>query len=172
MPVPPAVGNRFLLEISRENYVPVEVKWERHFPSDQPPSSFPIIMEKAVSVGGMVVDQNDKPVEGAMVSVNVQKKSGDPLVPWGPYTTTDALGHWSLNVAPEQCDVIRIAVTHPTALTDDGLLPYYPVPVPQLRDKSAVIRIFREGRRFMVWCAGPMAVRGRHGSAWVLLPLD
>src|SRR5262249_44146171 len=107
-------------------------------------------MERAVTVGGRVLDQDRRPVAGATVVIHVRKRYADseqkPDVFFVP-TRTDADGRWSFANVPEHPDAVAVGAYHHLYLTertyfrmDDSLA------VSALRDRSAVLSL-RTGTR-------------------------
>ena len=104
-------------------------------------------MEKATTVSGRVVDQDDKPVAGATVVVDVAK--GYPKSrQWVDFkfekTQTDAAGRWSFSGVPDRPDSVALAAYHYSYLSEHN---YYRTedfkPLTALRDGSAIVRLRR-----------------------------
>jgi RNA polymerase sigma factor (sigma-70 family) len=149
--IPDLGGSWYLnVRVSREGLVPLVISWSRTSHSPAPPERFRFRMERAVTVGGRVLDQDRRPVAGATVVIHVRKRYADseqkPAVFFVP-TRTDADDRWSFANVPEQPDAVAVGAYHHLYLTertyfrmDDSLARS------ALRDRSAVLRL-REGTR-------------------------
>jgi beta-lactamase regulating signal transducer with metallopeptidase domain len=103
------------------------------------PEEFTLTMQPGTVIGGIVVDEEGKPISGAQVDVESSLggflASGDDL-------KTDALGRWKLdNMPPGDRAEVRVIASHPDfisihSLFDIGL--ERPFPIKQLRAESAV----------------------------------
>jgi RNA polymerase sigma factor (sigma-70 family) len=72
--IPDLAGSWYLnVRASRAGLVPLIISWSRTPRSPAPPARFRFQMEKAMTVGGRVLDQNRQPVVGATVVVRVRK---------------------------------------------------------------------------------------------------
>jgi|GEM_PF-3157514 len=111
-----------------------------------PPAEFTFQMIPAVEIGGVFVDENDRPIEGVTVDI---RPSGGDIAPGrirfdsSETTTTDGSGNWSLNNIPPG-DKVRVSlkITHPDFLSDEkwgDMQASQLVGFQALRDKSAKI---------------------------------
>jgi RNA polymerase sigma factor (sigma-70 family) len=157
--IPDLDGSYYLnVRASRAGFVPLVISWSRTPRSPAPPASFHFRMEKAVTVGGRVVDQDQLSVAGATVVIRLSKRYPDsqqrPDVSFVS-TKTDNDGRWSFSNVPEQSDVIGVGAYHHLYLTERS---YFGVddfqPVSALRDRSAVLRL-RKGTRIEGTVLGP-----------------
>jgi RNA polymerase sigma factor (sigma-70 family) len=148
----PDLGGSWYLNVraSRAGLVPLVISWSRTPKSPAPPEQFRFRMEKAVSVGGRVLDQDRRPVAGATVVIHVRKRYADseqkPDVFFVP-TRTDADGRWSFCSVPEQPDAVSVGAYHHLYLTETDWFridDFQPLSV--LRDQSAILRL-RRGTR-------------------------
>ena len=149
----------FNVTASRAGFVPLVISWSQNPRSPEPPDPFRFQMEKAVTIGGRVLDQDQRPVAGATVVIK-GAKSGyadseqKPDVFFVP-TKTDADGRWSFSNTPEQSDAVAIGCYHHLYLSDQ---PFFQMddfqPVSALRDRSAVLRL-RSGTRIDGTVVGP-----------------
>ena len=149
---PPGITSVVQLTAESPGYVPIRHTWIRTLPSDPAPDHFLLHLEKAITVGGRVLDTDNNPLPNATVLV-VAQKSYDPdtVVADLPLATTDANGRWSLTAAPDNCP-IAVGASHPQCLT--GLGNIYPEPIdrhpnmdptllPQLRNHTHILRLRR-----------------------------
>jgi RNA polymerase sigma factor (sigma-70 family) len=130
------------------------IQWHHDSNSPVPPGHLLFQMEKATTVGGRVVDQDQKPIAGATVVVEVWKDYPKSQQ-WGQQRAffndnsaeTDASGHWSLSGAPAKPDSIKLAAYHELCLPER---PFYDMkdfkPLSALRDGSVTLRLKRGTR--------------------------
>ena len=158
----------FYISASREGFVPQANRWVYDSSSHTPPDRLLFQMEKATTISGRVLDQDQKPIAGATVVVDVSK--GYPRSrQWVDFkyesTKTDTDGRWSFSSVPKKPDSIELAAYHHLYLQKR---PYYYLtefkPLSALRDGTATLRLARgttiEGR--VVARAGK-PVRARRG---------
>jgi RNA polymerase sigma factor (sigma-70 family) len=149
--LPDLDGSYYLkVRASRAGFVPLVISWSRTPRSPAPPARFRFQMEKAVTVGGRVLDQDQRPVDGATVVVSVRKQYADSEQKPDLFlvsTKTDADGRWSFSNVPEHPDAVGVGTYHHLYLTE---LDWFRVddfqPLSALRDQSAVLRL-RRGTR-------------------------
>ena len=116
------------------------------------PKEYVFTMEKGIEVGGIVVDENSQPIQGATVNCGYDAPDrNNHLYPAGE-ATTDADGKWSVNMAPASIQRFRLDVTHPDYVRSE-LTGTYP-PYSQMRDKTAVVML-RKGVSLTGTVRGP-----------------
>ena len=151
MALPDLDGSYYLnVRASRAGFVPLVISWSRTPRSPAPPASFQFRMERAVTVGGRVLDQDHRPVAGATVVIRAGKHYPDseqrPDVSFVS-TETDNDGRWSFSNVPEQSDAIGVGAYHHLHLTEQSFFRVDDFqPLSALRDRSAVLRL-RKGVR-------------------------
>jgi len=157
--IPDLTGSYYFnVRATRAGLVPLVISWSRTSRSPAPPDRFRFRMEKAATIGGRVLDQDQRPVTGATVVIGVRKHYPDSdqqpdlaLVP----AQTDADGRWSFSSVPEQPDAVGVGAYHHLHLTER---PFFRVddyqPLSALRDRSAVLRLQR-GTRIVGTVLGP-----------------
>ncbi|MGL4943298.1 MAG: carboxypeptidase regulatory-like domain-containing protein [Thermoguttaceae bacterium] len=113
----PEAVNRFFVNVETPGYAPYEAAWE-NTSNDPIPNEFTITLDKALVIGGRVVDADGKPVVGAKV---------ESLFPWnhrmrvqrdgvcGCETTTNENGEWRYASFPVDVQNRKgsFTVTHP-----------------------------------------------------------
>jgi uncharacterized GH25 family protein/thiol-disulfide isomerase/thioredoxin len=131
---------------SRHAYVEQFIHWENQPPNERKlvPEELTIRLQAGTVIGGIVVDENDKPIPNAVVEVH--SRPGRSLAS-GKDLKTDAAGRWKLeNVPPGDDFEIRAIATHPNFVS---LHSYYdlglqkPLSMKQLRAQSAKIVLQR-----------------------------
>jgi peroxiredoxin/uncharacterized GH25 family protein len=114
----------------KDAYVPLFAHWEDRMSADQRviPDEFTFSMQKGMAIGGVVKDENGKPVAGAKVEVmyahdvrdQLNRLSNDIWLAEGDdAATTDAEGRWSLNDVPPGDETrIQVKLSHPDYVSD------------------------------------------------------
>jgi RNA polymerase sigma factor (sigma-70 family) len=149
--IPDLAGSWYLnVKASRAGLVPLVISWSRSSQSPAPPERFRFRMEKAVTIGGRVLDQDQKLIAGATVVISVRKHYPDSDQKANVFfvsTKTDADGRWSFSNVPGQLDSVAVGAYHPLYLTERT---YFrmdeSLSLSALRDRSTVLRL-REGTR-------------------------
>src|SRR5262249_1631547 len=107
-------------------------------------------LEKATTVSGRVLDQDQQPVADAIVVITASKrypKSEQRVNVVHESTKTDATGRWSFSNVPAQPGAVSLATYHHLYLTERD---YYDMedfkPLSALRDGTAVLRLERGTR--------------------------
>lgn len=159
VPDPPRL---FRIWTQQDGYVPLFAQWwpEEQPDGDQIPEEFTFTLPSGTKIGGTIVDDAGKPVEGATVEVQlvVDYANGDPTMRQRPVPSiwlaespgpgenpcsTDAQGRWSLNNVPAGDEVtVRVKLTHPNYINDTdwgGLQAAQAISMASLRDQSARI---------------------------------
>lgn len=139
----PESPRELFISAVRDGYVSQLVHWERKdMQSGHPlPKSLNFVLRKGTTLGGIVVDENDKPVSDATVKVVCRRNGyGMPghltpadshILSYGQGMTslfggtackTDADGRWTLNNVPEgKCYPIEIIIDHDDFISNDEL---------------------------------------------------
>lgn len=109
-----------------ERYAPMRAFWSnaKNKPEDALPAEFTFEMTEAMTVGGVVVDEDNQPVEGATVLFS----GGDDVNPARRAKvsfsqeryTTDEMGHWRCKLAPVTLSSATINVSHSDYAIDHG----------------------------------------------------
>jgi RNA polymerase sigma factor (sigma-70 family) len=144
---PPADVRYLYISASRPGFVSQVIRWDYNANSPSVPDHFLIQMERATTVSGRVLDQDQKPVAGATVVITVKKgypKSRQWVdVNWEK-TRTDADGRWSFSGVPEKPDSIELATYHYRYLSEHDCFYLEDFkPLSALRDGSATLRLRR-----------------------------
>jgi uncharacterized GH25 family protein len=111
----PVTPGNFNLYIEQPGYAPYWAEWNRNEQADEIPESFTIRLGQAWTVGGVVVDEQGKPIAGATVdpSVKFDAPPGSMSLGVGTELKTDVDGKWSYNCIPASMNGVNIAVDHP-----------------------------------------------------------
>lgn len=107
---------RFNLSIKKSGYAPYWAGWSSIEHPEDIPEKFTAMLDKGWTVGGVIVDEAGKPIEGAKVSpsVNFKKRPGDTSqLGVGTNITTDANGRWQFDYVPASKAEVYLSVDHP-----------------------------------------------------------
>ena len=111
------------IEIFRDSYVPKYVSWSESQQDriDEIPGEYTVKIDRAVTIGGTVMDEQEMPVPGVRVVFSVSgasvgaSRARERLTLMGNYHTevTDARGRWSCNHVPARFGMIDYKPVHP-----------------------------------------------------------
>lgn len=131
------------LNIKAEGYVPIYASWSNRDNAREPdpiPESFTFPLEKGTSIGGVVKNDQDEPVEGVEVHLLLARQEGRIRYSLrDSFSTTDAQGKWRSDIVPEKMDELWMNLKHPDYVTTDV---WNTIPVPPmktLRDFTSVM---------------------------------
>ena len=122
LPKPP---KRFVASIKQPGFGPYWAAWDSSSHPQPVPAKFTAELDAAWTVGGVVVDEDGAPVEGATVYVSIEykKRPGDSHqlgVGGGP--KTDADGRWSVPFVPVSKWDAYVSINHPDFKPNRGQL--------------------------------------------------
>jgi hypothetical protein len=112
----PANPNRFEVLIETPGYAPYWARWNSEEYPEPVPSSFTAELGAAWSVGGVVVDGDGKPVEGARIAPRIHYKHRPDDFRgsyFGSHVTTDAAARWQFDSVPASQDDVVVTIDHP-----------------------------------------------------------
>ena len=109
------------IEIFRDGYVPKFVSWSEYQQDrmEEIPAEYTVKVDPAVTIGGMVADEEGHTVAEARIVYTVsgptQSTSRERLTMMGNYHTevTDGNGRWSCSHVPARFGMISFRVAHP-----------------------------------------------------------
>jgi RNA polymerase sigma factor (sigma-70 family) len=117
---------------NKKAFVGLFANWEQNELASEAnwPTEYVFRMERAVTAGGRVVDEQGKPVAGAKVEVRMGKDlkpaHSDGRTKYDTWladrsNTTDAEGRWRIDNVPNHAQVeLRLVVSHPDYVSDTG----------------------------------------------------
>jgi hypothetical protein len=100
---------------------PYAARWSAEANSQPPPEQFTADLESGWSIGGVVIDGDGKPVEGAEVSPRIEFKMGGDIqrqLRASHPIHTDGMGKWRCDWAPASMQTILCAIYHPSFVTN------------------------------------------------------
>jgi uncharacterized GH25 family protein len=118
---------------SKRSFVSMFTHWEQDelATGKYIPDEYTIWLERGVTAGGRIVDENDRPIAGAKVQVRTegaaaparggsQTRFNTWLATGGDAALTDAEGRWRIANVPNNPRVeLRLLVTHPDYVSDE-----------------------------------------------------
>jgi protocatechuate 3,4-dioxygenase beta subunit len=113
LPRPP---QRLDVDITTPGYGPYWASWSSESHQQPIPPQFTAELEAGWSVGGILVDPEGKPVEGARVApwIEFKKRPGDlHQLGVGTIIKTDAAGKWRFDSVPASMGEVQVAIDHP-----------------------------------------------------------
>ncbi len=127
----------FSIRASKPGFVPMRAAWPLNTPI---PGSYTLALEPGTSIGGIIQDEDGKPIEGATVYLLVSSggELKDVAIRDQPYKT-DAAGRWRCDIMPAKLDDILIRLAHPDYVSDDMYGRTPKPPLAQLRDMTGVM---------------------------------
>jgi len=123
----------------KKGFVPVGATWRLAEARTAIPAEYPLTMEPATSIGGIIQDEDGNPIKD--VKVNLMIPGGDQIewVDIWHQEKTDANGHWQCDFVPSKLDRLPISLAHPDYISDEM---FRLVPSPQiekLRNMTAIM---------------------------------
>jgi uncharacterized GH25 family protein len=123
--VPGAGGGRVQLSVKHDGYLAQGASWNE---GEEVPEKFTIPMKKGVPIGGIVHDDEGKPIEGVKIEgamifeTSTQLPGKGKLQPYfnGELATTDKEGRWKIGSAPEDRIELQLKFSHPEYVSDRG----------------------------------------------------
>jgi hypothetical protein len=111
------------VEVFHDAYVPKFVSWSS-YQEDRPeemPEAYTVKLDPAVTIGGLIQDEQNRPVADMRVVFSVSgpsvgaTRARERLTMMGDYhtETTDAEGRWSCNHVPARFGMIDYKLVHP-----------------------------------------------------------
>jgi beta-lactamase regulating signal transducer with metallopeptidase domain/protocatechuate 3,4-dioxygenase beta subunit len=102
--------------IESPGYAPYWAGWNPEFNAQAIPPSLTIELDAAWTVGGIVVDEDGKPIQGVTLrpSIEFKKRPGDESqMAIGDRLTTNAEGRWSFDCVPTSTTEVAVEINHP-----------------------------------------------------------
>jgi beta-lactamase regulating signal transducer with metallopeptidase domain/5-hydroxyisourate hydrolase-like protein (transthyretin family)/peroxiredoxin len=135
---PAARIDRVTLTPNRQGFVPAHVYWDDNRRPIQIPQTKAFALEPGTTIGGVVNDEQGRPIEGATVTITVPATESDLSSNRFPIGVpkTDAKGRWVDSEAPADLSRVSIRVEHPK---------YQPSSGKPSRGLDSVTAVLREG---------------------------
>jgi hypothetical protein len=134
------ISQNLIIRASKAGFVPVSVAWPPGVPRIPIPDSYTLALEPGTSIGGIIQDEDGKPIAGArvelLVSIGGELKSVSIR---DQQYKTDAAGRWRCDTVPAKLDDVSIRLEHPDYVSDDMFGRTPKPPMEKLRDMTGVM---------------------------------
>jgi hypothetical protein len=103
-------------DITTPGYAPYWASWQSNDHPQPIPAKFTAQLDAAWSIGGIIIDENARPVQGAVVHpwIAFKTRPGDQSELYsGDELKTDAAGRWRFDSVPVALQQLRVEVMHP-----------------------------------------------------------
>jgi thiol-disulfide isomerase/thioredoxin len=125
LPKPGSESFSYRITLSKDGYVGQYITWSKaqHDKVEDMPTNFTAKLEKGVSVGGIVKNENGEPVPGARVILSgpppsdIGERVRSVVAPNYHAERTDAEGKWHFDEAPPDCESLTFRVIQPDFVT-------------------------------------------------------
>lgn len=112
------------ITVAYEGYVPTKISFRDKAESLELPLNYTFTMEKGTSIGGIITNEENQPVEGVAVSLLVpsDEQAVQPSIRpdiWDYVVKTDAEGKWRCDIMPSKLDDVWISLAHPDYVDDN-----------------------------------------------------
>ena len=151
--LPDRVAGTLAIGVREAGYVPVELRWSIG-PGRPLPSSYTLRLDPGTTIGGRLVDEQGRPIEGAKVLVWVPREDRRDRLPvvvdlFNAPVTTDAEGRWQYDLVPPDLEKVMLNVEPPGFIPARYFVGGYTggappsVTIERLRDRSAELVLKR-----------------------------
>jgi thiol-disulfide isomerase/thioredoxin/protocatechuate 3,4-dioxygenase beta subunit len=125
LPKPGSENFSYRITLSKDGYVGQIISWSKSQQDkvEDMPANFTAKLEKGVSIGGIVKNENEEPVPGARVILSgpppgdIGERVRSVVAPNYHAERTDAEGHWHFDEAPRDLDSMTFRVMQPEFVT-------------------------------------------------------
>jgi protocatechuate 3,4-dioxygenase beta subunit len=133
---------------SPEGYPPMRKWWKNDAGNDLIPAEFTFTFVQGRTIGGVVRDEQGKPIEGVLVHLSITmmnaEKSGLCLALWDHPLQTDSEGRWRLDHIPQPVESMAIRLEH-SDYVNVGYLQSLPVTEQQKIEDRTSIMVMKKG---------------------------
>jgi RNA polymerase sigma factor (sigma-70 family) len=149
--LPEKVPGRFAITARRDGLVPMRVSLRSIAAREtEIPRSYTIAMEPGTSIGGIVRDEEGRPIEGVTVTFydNSPDDSGREAFDFRTITArTDGQGRWRVDLIPAGFDLGRLHFTfsHPEFLSQVDAVNNQPIATPKELRSQGGVSVLRRG---------------------------
>ena len=112
----PAAPERFNVDVTTPGYGPYWAGWSSYEHDGTIPAHFIVELEAGWSVGGIIVDDTGKPVEGVRIRPSIEYKKPPGVTKQfgvGTNLKTDAAGKWRFDSVPVSMNEVYVEIDHP-----------------------------------------------------------
>lgn len=133
------------LKARKDGFVPVSDVWRLQGPAAKPPpEKYTFTMEPGTTIGGVVQDEQGRPIAGATAFVTIlfphQGVVGQSPEILDRPSTTDATGRWQCTIVPAKLPpMVLVRLAHPDYINGPEHVETPPAEMAKLRDGSRVM---------------------------------
>ena len=125
---------------SAEGYPTIAKEWHKAAGKTLMPAEFTFTLERGRTIGGVVRDDQGKPIPGVKVDVSVSSQRYQQFNMFPLYhVRTDAEGRWHLDHVPQSFDGISIRLDHPDYIGEGFSHSVSAAEQKQIEDRTAVM---------------------------------
>ena len=142
--VVPVPNDHFLSLIAYpDGYPPVRKWWRNEAGNDLIPAEFTFTYERGRTIGGVVRDEQGKPIPAAKVSLSISaekyEQRGMCLALWDHAYVTDSEGRWHLDHVPQKIEIMAVRLEHSDYISDIALTMVSDTEKQKIKDGTAVM---------------------------------
>ncbi|NQT14484.1 MAG: carboxypeptidase regulatory-like domain-containing protein, partial [Planctomycetes bacterium] len=144
VPVPDARANTTSAYIVAypDGYPPMRKRWQNDAGNDLIPAEFTFAYERGRTIGGVVRDEEGKPIQGVKVHLSISSEKyeqvGMCLALWDQVFLTDVEGRWDLGHVP-QADSMSVGLGHPDYISVPGPAQISATKQREIEDRTSVM---------------------------------
>ena len=128
------------VEVRKKGFVPVRLAWRQLEAGTGIPNQYTLALERGTSIGGIIHDQQGKPIKAASVYLLVPGGNEvERVAIWDHEEKTDADGRWQCDIVPSKLDDVWIRLAHPDYISDEMYGKTPKPPIEKLRDMTGVM---------------------------------
>jgi hypothetical protein len=128
---------------SSQGLVPTQLTWRPGEGGQAIPRDYTLAMERGTGIGGVIQDEEARPIEGVTVYLLAPQRSGDNSVErvaiWDRKEMTDKDGKWHCDIMPSVLDDVWIRLSHKDYISDETYGKTAKPPMEKLRDMTGVM---------------------------------
>ncbi len=180
--LPAETPGYFNINVRTTGYVPTKVTWRNSESKVIIPEQYIMHLEKGTSIGGIIQNEDGKPISGVRVNLLVPSDGAiERCSIWDYEVFTDGQGKWQCNIMPAELEEVWIKLVHDDYISDPM---YGSTPKPsmdKLRDMTGIM-VMKKGLTVAGYVtneagkplAGAEVAQGsdRHGSDYPLTKTD
>jgi len=126
-----------------DGYPPLRKWWKNASANEAVPPEFTFTFEQGRTIGGMVHDEEGKPIQGVKVELNITpddyEKTGLAMALEEYPLRTDAEGRWHLDHAPQKFERMAIRLEHPDYINEGHLKMVSATEQKRMEDRTSVL---------------------------------
>jgi hypothetical protein len=138
----------FRVIISKEKFVTVSLTWDPYYAVKDVPAQYTVSLEPGTSIGGIVQDEQGKPIEGVSINLSIPGGNETERVALFNYEfKTDAEGKWRCDIIPSKLNSLWINLRHTDYIEENFDVPSEDSTIEKLREMS-LVKVMKKGLEF------------------------